>query len=518
MRSTALKPFRVVFSLVTFFLTVWIFVDFSGRLTHELTRGILFFQFVPSAVTLFHFFTGASFGCIFIVLLTLLFGRVYCSFLCPLGTLQDLIIGIRSRIRKKYRFRFMKPQPWVQYSLLALTVIPLFFGSLFFLNLLDPYSFAGKIFSSLFRPAVYFGNNLLVWVLNLFNIFSIYPVEWKYLHVPSFVFASLIFTGLLLLAVFKGRWYCNAICPVGTVLGFLSRFSLWKIRIREENCTRCGLCAHKCKAGCIDVKSGEVDFTRCVACYNCFRACHHDGFSYSFSIKSKAKTPDASRRTFLKQTSAGIMTLTGVVAAGPLSAKDNTVEETPKPGPATPPGSLSIWNFTSACTACHLCITACPTRVLQPSFFEYGLQGMFMPRMNFEASFCNFDCIACTQVCPTEAIRSLTVEQKHVTQIGVSKFIKNICVVVEKKTACGACSEHCPTKAVEMVPYIGTLTIPEINEKICIGCGACEFACPTRPIRAIYVEPRNYHRVAMKPLKKVQMAPDIKKSEEEFPF
>jgi ferredoxin len=156
--------------------------------------------------------------------------------------------------------------------------------------------------------------------------------------------------------------------------------------------------------------------------------------------------------------------------------------------------------------------------VLQPAFLEYGLGGMFMPKMNYEASYCNFDCVVCTQVCPTEAIRPLTMEQKHRVQIGVSKLIKNICVVVEKKTACGACSEHCPTKAVEMVPYLGTLKIPEINEKLCVGCGACEHACPTKPVRAIYVEPLNYHRVAMKPKKKVEMPKEVKKVEGDFPF
>ena len=152
MRLTALKPIRVAVSLFFFFLILWIFVDTTGKVSHELARGILFFQLVPSLVTLFTFATAASLGCAAVFILTLLFGRVYCSFLCPLGTLHDLVIGFNTRIRRKKRFRFQQPQPWLQYGLLAITVIPLFFGPLFFLNMLDPYSISGRLFSDLFRP------------------------------------------------------------------------------------------------------------------------------------------------------------------------------------------------------------------------------------------------------------------------------------------------------------------------------------------------------------------------------
>jgi ferredoxin len=515
MRLTALKPIRVTVSLILFFLVLYLFLDISGRFTHEITRGILFFQFVPAAVTLVHLATAAALGVPVVLILTLLFGRVYCSFLCPLGTLQDLIIGIKSRLKKRSWHRFQKPQRWVPYVVLAGVVIPLFFGNLFLLNLLDPYSYSGKIFTTLFRPVYYGANNLLVWILKEFNTYPLYPVELRYLSVPALVFSSAIFLFIVAISFFRARWYCNAICPVGTVLSLLSKVSAFRILISDRECTSCGLCARVCKGGCIEMKTKSLDFSRCVACYNCFRACSSGAFRYRFEWHRKPEAEDPSRRTFLKQTTTGI---TGILAAGSVFGQAQATAEDPKPGPITPPGSLSIWNFTSACTACHLCISSCPTKVLQPSFFEYGLDGLFLPRMNNAVNYCNFDCVVCTTVCPTEALRQLTIDEKHKTQIGVSKFIKNICVVVEKKTACGACSEHCPTKAVEMVPYLGTLKIPQVDEKICVGCGACEHACPTRPIRAIYVEPLAYHRVAMKPLKKVNSEPGVKKVEEDFPF
>jgi ferredoxin len=155
--------------------------------------------------------------------------------------------------------------------------------------------------------------------------------------------------------------------------------------------------------------------------------------------------------------------------------------------------------------------------VLQPTIAEFGMTGLFQPKMDFHTNFCNFECVICTEICPTGAILPVTKEQKETLQMGISKFIKNICIVVEKKTTCGACSEHCPTKAVEMVPYLGELKIPAVNEKICVGCGACEYACPTKPDKAIYVESNLYHRKAMKPLKKIEDKEE-KKQIEDFPF
>jgi ferredoxin len=149
---------------------------------------------------------------------------------------------------------------------------------------------------------------------------------------------------------------------------------------------------------------------------------------------------------------------------------------------------------------------------------EYGLSGMFQPKMEYHAEYCNFECVKCSEVCPTGAILPVTKEQKATLQIGISKFIKNICIVVTKHTACGACSEHCPTKAVEMVPYLGNLTIPKVEEKICVGCGACEYACPTKPDKAIYVEANSYHRKALKPKKKITDKNKVIKPTDDFPF
>jgi ferredoxin len=132
--------------------------------------------------------------------------------------------------------------------------------------------------------------------------------------------------------------------------------------------------------------------------------------------------------------------------------------------------------------------------VLQTSFFEYGLSGVFQPKMDFTGSYCKFDCIKCSEICPTGAIQPLVVKEKQQIQIGLAVFLKNQCLVVEKQKPCAKCAEHCPTKAIELMPYLGDLKIPKVSSGLCNGCGACEFYCPVRPDRAIYVEANIYHR------------------------
>jgi ferredoxin len=524
MHLAFLKKIRVVVSLVFFVSILFLFIDFTGLIRPRGIQSLLYLQFVPSLLKFLAAASVAVAGFLFITLLTFFFGRVYCSTLCPLGTLQDLFAWLAGIFHIRRRFRYTRPLEWARYAILGLLVIVFLFQSIFLVNLLDPYSLAGKIFSGLFRPAFYLGNNLLVRILQQFDSYSLYSVTIKIISWPPFLFA-LAFLGLIIfLSVRKGRWYCNVLCPVGTLLGLFSKISFFRIRMDEEACTSCGLCLKECKSGCIDLKAKSVDFSRCVACYNCFGACPEEGIGYRFikpwnrgSRKEDAKGAKGngvSRRMFFGTVVGGTTAMLAAKTVVGKNEKPQGVSEIP----VTPPGAVSIWHYTSKCTACHLCVSVCPTKVLQPTFLEFGTAGMFQPKMNYHAEYCNFECVKCTEVCPSGALLPVTKEQKATLQIGVSKFIKSLCIVETKKTACGACSEHCPTKAVEMVPYLGTLTLPQVDEKICVGCGACEYACPTKPDKAIYVEARSYHRKAMKPKKKTEDNKKTLKPTEDFPF
>ncbi len=183
---------------------------------------------------------------------------------------------------------------------------------------------------------------------------------------------------------------------------------------------------------------------------------------------------------------------------------------------SSPPGSKSVDHFYSNCTACHLCVAACPTHVLQPSFLEHGVFNILQPYLDNSAAYCTFECVRCTEVCPTGALLPVTIEKKKTLQIGKTNFVKENCIVETEGTACGACSEHCPTKAVIMIPYKNNLKIPEVRNDYCVGCGACEYACPTQPYKAIYVEGNPVHQIAKEaPEERFEQEVNYK---EEFPF
>ena len=246
------------------------------------------------------------------------------------------------------------------------------------------------------------------------------------------------------------------------------------------------------------------------------QVCPSESINYELQTLSQ-KNIDDSRRNFLSRTSIALITLTSTALSQiKIIPKKESKVEVKKNSVSTPPGSKSVEHFNEKCTACHLCITACPTKVLQPSIIEFGVFNIFQPFMDYKTNYCNYDCIVCSEVCPTSAISSIKKEEKQKVQIGRAIFVKENCIVETEKTACGACSEHCPTKAVMMVDFKGNLKIPEVDNKYCVGCGACEHACPTKPYKAIYVDGNLVHQIAeIRPTEKIDEEIDLK---EEFPF
>ena len=518
-----LRFLRIGISIVFLLLTGMIFLDLVQWIPQRLINAITWIQFTPSVI---RFAVSAGFaasGFLLFLILTLLFGRIYCSSVCPLGTLQDIISRIRRRFFKQKPLKYVKAGNLLRYSILVLTVITFLAGTSQLVSLLDPYSNFGRIMGNLVRPLVQAGSNFTAGLLEKQDIFWLPKKEIKGIHTASIAFAS----GFILLvgwmSFFRGRLYCNTVCPVGALLGFFSSKSRFVISLDKQACNSCGQCSKVCKAQCIDVKNKEVDFSRCVACFNCLDSCPSDGVRYAVKAKNAVTVPGKAeipavepRRTIIRA-----MLLFSAFATSKAFATRLTGGEKPTSVPedkklvSTPPGSESHDLFNHHCTACHLCVSVCPTQVLQPSFLHYGLQGFMQPYMDYHAGFCNFECDLCGQVCPTDAIKAVLPDQKKRIQTGIARFLKENCVVHTDKTDCGACSEHCPTKAVNMVPYENGLKIPEVDDKICIGCGACEYACPTRPYRAIFVEGNAIHQTADEP---VQEKIKIRETGEDFPF
>lgn len=490
-----LKKIRVTVSVILFTFITLYFLDFAGYLPGQF-KVLTEIQFIPALLALNVVVLVA------LLVLTLLFGRVYCSSICPMGIFQDVVAWVSKKIRKKKKYTFSKAKNVLRWSVLGITLVAFLFGFTFLLGLLDPYGAYGRIVTHVFRPAYLAGNNLLESIFTSFGNHTFYRVSIYNLSVFSTITALVTLLVIGFLAWKNGRTYCNTICPVGTVLGFLSKFSLFKVQLLDEQCNSCGLCAFKCKASCIDVKNKEIDYSRCVTCFNCLEACKRNGVKYTLAIPKKKKEDkgtsaftseknksiDESKRRFLSTT------LITSVAAGSLLAQEVLPKrELKRQTPIAPPGALNVERFREKCISCHLCVSKCPSRVIKPAFLEYGLGGMMQPKLYFDRGYCNYDCTICSEVCPTDALVRLTKEEKHHTQMGRVNFILENCIVYYDETSCGACSEHCPTQAVRMVPYKGALTIPETNTDICVGCGGCEYVCPAIPFKAIFVEGLSTH-------------------------
>lgn len=486
------RTIRIIVSTICFALITFYFLDFAGLLPDSfnwLTR----IQFIPALSSLSLIILALLIGA------TLIFGRIYCSSVCPMGIFQDVVNRISRpfKNKKQKRFKYSRPKTILRWSVLAISTVTFIFGLAFILGALDPYSAFGRMVVSVFKPIYLAGNNLLESIFTHFNNYTFYRVDVFIPSISTFIIGILTFFVIGYMAWRYGRSWCNTMCPVGTILGFLSKFSLLKVRINTENCTKCGRCVKDCKASCINIKEQDIDYSRCVTCFNCLSACKDKAITYTIpKALPKAEKVDSSKRLFL---ATGVTT--AALAPKAVQAKVSSVLNDGKiyykrKNPITPPGSMGQKHLLSHCTSCHLCVSKCPANILKPAFMEYGLGGIMQPTVSFEKGFCNYDCTICGDVCPNEAIHPLTVEEKHRTQMGYVVFLLENCIVYTDETSCGACSEHCPTQAVAMKPYKDGLTLPEVNTDICVGCGGCEYVCPAYP-KAIYIEGNPEHKEAL---------------------
>ena len=488
-----LRKIRTILAAVFIVLITLLFLDFTGTLHHWL-GWMAKIQFLPAVMALNVVVVVA------LIALTLVFGRIYCSVICPLGVFQDILARFH---RKKNKYSFSKEVTWLRYLVLAVFVIAAVAGVGSLFQLLAPYSAYGRIATMLFQPIWKAGNNLLAMVAEHYESYAFYSIDTWMRSLPVFVIAAVTLVALLVLAWRGGRTYCNTICPVGTVLSFFARFSWMKIRFDEDKCKNCSLCSKNCKAACIDYKTHTVDYSRCVVCGNCIESCKFGALKYSSKPSRTSQTSshssvDTSKRSFLL---ASAMVSTAALAqkkeklmdGGLADIEDKVAPE--RQTPLTPPGSLSFQNLATRCTGCQLCVSECPNQVLRPSS---DLMHLMQPTMSYEHGYCRPECTRCSEVCPAGAIKPIDEDEKTSIQIGHAVWIKKNCVVLTDEVECGNCARHCPSGAIEMVQLDEnneeSPLVPAINEAACIGCGACEYVCPSRPFSAIYVEGHEVHK------------------------
>ena len=498
-----LRRLRVTLAAVFFTLITLLFLDFTGTL-HTWLSWLAKIQFLPALMALNVAVIVA------LVLLTLLFGRIYCSVVCPLGVLQDIVSWISGRRKKKkFRFSYSAEKRLLRYGVLALFIVAFIAGIGSLVALLAPYSSYGRIAQNIFQPIYIFGNNLMAWAAERVDSYAIYNREVWLRSLPTFIIATITLVGTGILAWRNGRTYCNTICPVGTILSLLARFSWFKVKVDETKCNKCGLCSHSCKSACIDFKNSKIDYSRCVVCGDCIDKCRKKALSYTHSSLMKTEKTDktnkideevvnSARRSFLL--GAAIATTSAVMAqekkkvdGGLAEIEDKQAPE--RKTPLTPPGSLSAENMARHCTACQLCVAECPNDVLRPSA---DIMKLMQPTMAYDRGYCRPECNRCSEVCPAGAIKPIKREDKSSIQIGHAVWIKKNCVPITDGKECGNCARHCPAGAITMIssnPKDDTSPkIPAVNTSRCIGCGACENLCPARPFSAIYVEGHEVHR------------------------
>ena len=508
-----LKYTRIIIAALVFLgFSVVLFLNFEW--TKPLAAWLTATQMVASYL---EFMRGnrLAVGFLLILVATWLFGRLYCSCLCPLGILQDVVIWGRHRLAKSKKWRRVLPKSpqfvtsygWLKYSLLCLFLACLVTGSTIIVTVLDPYSIFGRTMYDIVRPVVATGYNLVVTLLEHSRIYSFPKMAIGSIGLFNALSAWLMLATIVVLAWRSDRGYCNNICPVGSLLGLVSRFSLFKIRLQPK-CRQCKVCQSHCKGRCLDISAGRVDHANCVACFNCLGDCRQSAVVYGMAGRSlpvepharqqdNTQTDDLSRRQFLLNSGAVLTGATGsLLTLDAIKQRDlNTLRR--QPSLIIPPGAVNLERFTRTCTACHLCIVHCPSKVLKPAGLEYHFSGIWQPRLEYTKSFCEYECNACSQVCPTGAIQKAPLEAKKLVQIGTVQLIENLCMVFAKKKDCSACAEHCPTQAIYTLPYETKLFAPHVKTEFCIGCGACEFACPVAP-KAVVVKGHLTHQQAQK--------------------
>jgi polyferredoxin len=496
--SKVLRYTRITLAVIFAALITLLFLDFTGTL-HACLGWMAKIQLVPALLAL-------NVGVIIaLILLTLLFGRIYCSVICPLGVFQDFVSWLAGK-RKRNRFKYSAAISWLRYTMLALFIIVFLLGFTSIAALIDPYSAYGRIATNIFSPIYQWGNNLLALLAERMNSYAIYSVDVWLKSGISLAIALITLVVVAVLAWRNGRTYCNTICPVGTFLGLISRFSLFKPVIDTNKCNGCKLCSRNCKASCINSETHTIDYSRCVVCLDCLGKCKQHALSYAprrpQPLASEAAPNESennsSRRAFL---SIGALIATGAVVKAQKQVADGTLAailDKKAPKRAThivPPGSHSERSFAQHCTACQLCVSACPNQVLRPSS---SLSRLMQPEMSYERGYCRPECVACSTVCPSGAIHRIAIEDKVSTQIGHAVWIKENCIVNTDNVSCHSCERHCPVSAIQLVPKEAgnprSLATPVVDTTRCIGCGACENLCPARPYSAIYVEGHEEHK------------------------
>ncbi len=432
------------------------------------------------------------------IFVTVVLGRVFCGWICPLGTLNTLT----GALKKKNTRATMHDWYRVKYYILIFIIASSIF-TLQPVGVMDPLSLLIRSFSVSVYPLFNYGVRSVfdtIYSLNISGAVSVSEFIYSVLKksVLSFqqpffiqgVFIGIIFFSILALNLVERRFWCKHLCPLGAFLGILSRFSLLK-RSVSEDCTACGACASVCHGNAAPDKKEEWKDTDCTYCWNCDDVCPQNAVSFGFSREKEKAAMDLGRRRVI------VSALSGLVAVPFLRTTPLSKSGFSNPGLIRPPGSLEEREFLKRCVKCGECMKVCITNGLQPTLLEAGLDGIWSPVLVPRMGYCEYRCTLCGQVCPTGAIKKLELAEKIKVKIGLAMIDKGRCLPHAHATPCIVCEELCPTpkKAIwfeearvkDRQGMEILLKQPRVDLELCIGCGICEAKCPVLGRPAIYV-------------------------------
>jgi len=511
LRITNVRILSQVFFFTFFVLSVW--ATWTSRLGGYPVSRILEMDplvMISTALATGHIYRFLGWG-LLILGVTLVFGRVFCNWVCPYGTLHQFV-GWLFNIRKhseRWKSNAYRPVYTLKYVILTVLLLMSAMGALQ-IGLLDPICLMYRTTATAFAPA----SDMMVATAADRLADAGVPATWldslkfapgvtRRIFVGSFWIGAFL-TVLVGMNLVIPRFFCRVLCPLGALLGVLSRGAVFRIDRDVHKCTDCNLCLTRCE-GASDPQ-GQVRLSECFGCMNCIDDCPEDALRFAavgLDTKQVVKGPNVGRRRLVFSAIAGFLAYPFLKNHG-MNTNENYSTKLIRP-----PGSVEESDFLQKCIKCDQCINACPTNVLQPATWEEaGFEGLWTPVMNFNIGHCQLKCTLCSEVCPTGAIRRITVEEKlgkgdHAEQgpivLGTAFFDKGRCLPHAMDIPCVVCEEVCPvspkaiqTRDEEVKNVFGEIVVlnkPFMVPELCIGCGICQNECPVTDSRAVYVTP-----------------------------